>query len=170
MRFLVSTLLIGFATVQGCGAVNLSKAEMCFKRLQSLTGSWKISDPQTPSKAAFRISYKLISRDSALVETFGDPDGPVTETVYHLDGENLMATHYCAQGNQPRLRLQGESTDTALHFSFLDITNLKHAEDSHLIDLRFSWRTDGKIEREETYIEAGKKDVSTLLFERVVQH
>ncbi len=162
----VGLFLITLCAAQTCGAEDTSTAEMRFKQLQGLAGSWKLTTPKSAGQSRFRISYRLISRDTALVETFGDPAGSITQTVYHLDGPNLMATHYCAQGNQPRLRLQTDSTDTTLHFAFFDVTNLKHPEDSHLIDLRFTLLKDGRTEREETYLSNGQKDVSTLVLER----
>jgi hypothetical protein len=165
-KLAVGLFLIALCAARVCSAEDSSNAEMRFKQLQSLAGSWKLTHPKSPGQTAFRISYRLISRDTALVETFGDPAGSITETIYHLDGPNLMATHYCAQGNQPRLRLQTDSTDTTLHFAFFDVTNLKHAKDSHLIDLRFTLLKDGELEREETYLSKGQKDVSTLVLER----
>jgi hypothetical protein len=164
-RLAVCSILIVLATLCG-SAEGLPDAEVRFAKLKSLAGSWKLTHPQRDAKPAFRISYKLISRDSALVETFGDPAGQVTETVYHLDGNNLMATHYCAQGNQPRLRMQDDSTDSMIHFAFQDVTNLKHEKDSHLIDMRFTLLADGRLKREETYLSDGQKDVSSLLLER----
>jgi len=49
----------------------------------------------------------MISANTFLVESFGNPVQGVTETIYHVDGDRLMATHCCAQGNQPRLLLSG---------------------------------------------------------------
>src|SRR5215475_7378504 len=93
-------------------------------RLKTLVGTWRRTDASTPASKAFRIRYRLISADTVLVEEFGDPAKQVTQTVFHPDGERLLATHYCAQGNQPRLQLRtGPASDT-LVFDFLDATNL----------------------------------------------
>ncbi len=52
-----------------------------------------------------------------------DPD---MVTVYHRDGDDLVATHYCSMGNQPRMRASGGSaTAKSIRFRFADITNLK---------------------------------------------
>ena len=147
-RLAVCSILIVLATLCG-SAEGLPDAEVRFAKLKSLAGSWKLTHPQRDAKPAFRISYKLISRDSALVETFGDPAGQVTETVYHLDGNNLMATHYCAQGNQQRLRMQPKHRQ---HQSLCipGCHQPKHEKDSHLIDMRFTRLVDGRLKREET--------------------
>jgi hypothetical protein len=162
IRFVLFTAL----AMQCFLAANLPNAEESFDRLKELAGAWKLVNPKSVSQEAFRISYRPISRDTALVETYGNPAGSVTETIYHLNGDRLMATHYCAQGNQPRLLLVGDSTTAVLHFAFLDVTNLKKPNASHLVDMRFTFLPEGRLQREETYLEDGQKDVSTLLLKR----
>jgi hypothetical protein len=34
-------------------------------------------------------------------------DGDEMVTVYHADGPDLVLTHYCLEGNQPRMRAKG---------------------------------------------------------------
>ena len=136
-------------------------------RLKSLAGTWRRADATTPASKAFRIRYRLISADTALVEEFGDPAKQITETVFHLDGERVLATHYCAQGNQPRLRLRAQSSPDVLEFDFLDATNLRSPADSHLVRLTFRWIDDDHLSREEVYAENGKEERSTLVLERL---
>jgi len=135
-------------------------------RLKSLVGTWQREDASTPGSKAFRIRYRLISADAALVEEFGDPARQVTQTVFHLDGERVLATHYCAQGNQPRLRLRTTAASDTLVFEFLDATNLEHATDSHLVRLTLRWRDADHLVREEVYAANGREEVGTLLLER----
>jgi hypothetical protein len=143
------------------------EAGTAFEQIKQLSGEWKLVAPKSEKQAAFRISYHSISRGTALVETFGNPKGDVTETVYHLDGTRLMLTHYCAQGNQPRLRLATDSGNGKLHFVFWDATNLAREGDPHLVDLRFTFKPDGRLRREEIYRENGKEDLSVLELERI---
>jgi len=135
-------------------------------RLKSLVGTWQRSDASTPAGKAFRIRYRLISADTALVEEFGDPARQPTQTVFHLDGGRVLATHYCAQGNQPRLRLRAASSPDVLVFDFLDATNLRSAADSHLVRLTLRWRDADHLVREEVYAASGREEVGTLLLER----
>jgi len=54
-------------------------------------------------------------------------------TVYHMDGENLMLTHYCMAKNQPRLRANTISADgKQITFEFLDGTNLASRDVGHM--------------------------------------
>jgi hypothetical protein len=141
-------------------------AEAVFARLKTgLAGSWKLATPKDARGERFRISFKEISRGSVLVETFGDPAGAVTETVYHLDGAHLVATHYCAQGNQPRLRLSSDDTNSGAVFTFHDVTNLREPKASHLVRMRI--RLDGdRLEKEDVYAADGKVDATTLTLVR----
>lgn len=139
-----------------------------WQTLASLAGSWSIADPKSDAERAFRISVKSISKGAALVETFGNPLKNVTETVYHRDGDKIMGTHYCAQGNQPRLVLDPSSTPDRLIFRFLDITNLQSPAASHLIKIEFRLNSKDAIERLETYTAAGAVEVSQLNLRRTL--
>ena len=155
-----SALLVGVALLCG-GSVRAEDAPAVFARLKSgLAGSWKLAAPTSPRQEAFRISFKEISRGSALVETFGDPAGSVTQTVYHLDGPHLLATHYCAQGNQPRLRFVKDDPKAGVEFVFQDATNLASEKASHLVRLRIRLEGD-RLEMDEIYAEDGKEDATT---------
>jgi len=144
-----------------------SQPSPSWDRLKALVGIWQRTDSSTPASKAFRIRYRLISADTALVEEFGDPAKQPTQTVFHLDGDRLLATHYCAQGNQPRLQLRtGRSNDVQV-FDFLDATNLRSAADSHLVRLAFRWPDPDHLVREEVYATNGREETSTLVLERV---
>jgi hypothetical protein len=138
-----------------------------WEKLKSLVGTWQRTDASTPSSKAFRIRYRLISADTGLVEEFGDPAKQPTQTVFHLDGDRVLATHYCAQGNQPRLRLRAGSSADVLVFDFLDATNLRSAADSHLVRLTLRWGDADHLVREEVYAASGREEVGTLVLERV---
>jgi hypothetical protein len=68
------------------------------------------------------VSYKVISGGSAMLETWS-AGGHETVTLYHRDGDGLMLTHYCAQGNQARLTAV-EATPQRTVFRFLDATDV----------------------------------------------
>jgi hypothetical protein len=54
-------------------------------------------------------------------------------TLFHLDGDRLMLTHYCVAGNQPRLVATSISEDgLTIEFSFLDGTNMRSRDDGHM--------------------------------------
>ena len=81
------------------------------------------------------VQYKTVSSGSAVCETLfpGTPHEMIT--MYHLDGDNLIATHYCAMGNQPRMQAVLCACDSArktCNFKFLDGTNMDAAKDNFM--------------------------------------
>jgi hypothetical protein len=135
-------------------------------KLHRLVGEW---EAKTTSGSIIRVSYRAIAGDSALVESFRTASGRETLTIYHADGPNLIATHYCAQGNQPRLRLDSASTTTTLEFVFYDATNLLDSSASHLTRLRLQLRDADHFDKTEVYSEVGKDGVTVFRFIRVPQ-
>ena len=156
----IAALIIACSLHAAAGATPLARTP--WQTLAALDGSWRLAAPRTDGERDFRISFRMISRGSALVETFGNPAKNVTETVYHRDGEKVMATHYCAQGNQPRLVLDAAPKPDGLTFRFFDITNLATPQASHLIRIDFRIIERNQIERRETYSENGVTDESVL--------
>ena len=67
-------------------------------------------------------------------------------SVYHLDGKELRMTHYCAAGNQPRVKLDlAKSTPDELIFVFDGGTNLDPEKDMHIHGVRIKFEKDGKV-------------------------
>lgn len=156
---LLAALLIPFAAFGETGAE-------AFASLQRLAGDW---EAKTARGSVVRVSYRTISAKSALVETFTAFSGSETLTIYHPDGPNLVATHYCAQGNQPRLRLEPGSARTTFHFAFHDATNLAGSGASHLTSLKLHLTDADHLERTEVYSQNGKDHGTVLQFVRVSQ-
>ena len=123
--FLLTTLLLASS---GAHAANLD-AKAAFDRLRTLVGSWEA----TAEGSKMRVTYELIGGGTALVERDTADNMPTMETVFHLDGNKLMLTHYCMMGNQPRMQAQTYNAQTGeLKFDFLDITNLATPGAGHM--------------------------------------
>ena len=138
-----------------------------FERLGALLGYWEASTP--PEGKIARVWYKLISGGTALHETLKFEDEPEMVTLYHLDGDDLLATHYCSANNQPRLRVVPSKDARELKFDFRDITNLATPESSHMRSLRLVFQDADHFEQYWTWREKGKDDTLQLKFERKAQ-
>lgn len=138
-----------------------------FLGLENLVGVWQLSKAESENEKLFRLQYRFISRNSALVEVYGNPAKQTTETLYHRDGKILMATHYCARGNQPRLNAVQASTQNTLEFNFKDITNLSNKNDPHMVRMKFSFIDKDHFQKEEVYLVNGKEESSTMMLVRV---
>ena len=90
-----------------------------WNRMKSLVGAWKGTAEGKPVS----VTYALVSNGTALMETLdGDHDATMI-TMYAPDGASLLATHYCAAGNQPRMRANGSPDGRSLAFEFVDVAN-----------------------------------------------
>lgn len=138
-----------------------------FAGLENLIGEWKFENAESNNEKSFRLKYHLISNDSALVEVYGNPAKQTTETVFHRDGANLLATHYCARGNQPRLNAIRSSAKNNVEFTFKDITNLKDQNDPHMVRMKFTFIDNNHFQKEEVYLVNGKEESSTMTLIRV---
>ena len=84
--------------------------------------------------------------------------------MYHLDGEDLMLTHYCAGGNQPRMRLdrEGSSADNLI-FAFAGGTNLDPSTDHYIHSANLQVRDDGALDSV-WYSHAGEEQAGEMAF------
>ena len=120
-------------------------ASAAYKKLRALVGAWQPADrPDSP----LRIRFYETAKGSVLVEAWERVGTPHSLTLYHRDGPRLIATHYCPQGNQPRLALTADTT--RIRFAYQDATDLGAGE-SHLHDLTFDLTDPQRPVRGETY-------------------
>lgn len=135
-----------------------------FEEMKRLEGTWE-KEGATNSK--FTISFELTANDSVLVETWNYEGKKHSLTVYHPDGNDLIATHYCPQGNQPRLRLKGESTKSHILFEYFDATNLESLENSHQHSLSLILSEPlNRLQRKESYMSKAVEKPSELILIR----
>ena len=154
-HFLIAGLLAGSLAIQAgdSGAGRSTDATAAFARLKTLVGKWEAN---TGSGKA-RLSYELVSGDTALVERESAEGMPGMMTVYHLDGGRLLLTHYCMAGNQPRM--QARSYDAAsgeLDFRFLDATNLASPNEGHMHNVKIRFVDDNHVASAWQFYENGK--------------
>lgn len=101
-----------------------------FAKLKSLEGEWVGNEA---GGVAVRVSYTPVAEGSALRETlYVGKMGEMT-TLYYLNGNELMLTHYCVVGNQPRMRAGPLGSEIReITFTFLDATNLHDLLAAHM--------------------------------------
>jgi hypothetical protein len=154
-------------------------AKAAFKRLTTLAGTWKgqiagehkddknkDDADRHPDKAS--VTYKVTGAGSALVETQFPGQAHEMVSVYHLDGDDLRMTHYCAARNQPHVKLDREkSTPDHLIFVFDGGTNLDPKKDMHIHGLEITFHDDGKITSAwEGYVDGKSAGFTSFLMTR----
>jgi len=111
-----------------------SRAAAFFERLKALEGEWQ---GESTRGWTDRQSLRTIAGGSVVMSTsFDAHPGETMVTLYHLDGERLMLTHYCVAKNQPRLVASEISADgSTATFSFLDGTGMTSRDAGHMDEL-----------------------------------
>ena len=107
-------------------------AKTAFERLKSLAGQWEGTVSRSDTGPAVKVIYRVTSNGSVVLETLFPGTDHEMMTVYHLDGSDLVLTHYCAMGNQPRMRLSAESTADRMVFEFTGGSNVRPDKDVHM--------------------------------------
>lgn len=142
--------LLSFPTTAGAAGI---EAKAAFERLKTLAGSWSGTAAGEPAN----VVYRLASGGSVVMETImpGTPHEMIS--MYHLEGDDLVMVHYCAMGNQPKLRLdRASSTADVLRFEYVSGTNLNPERDGHVHDGVLTFRADGSLGADWGFWQAGK--------------
>jgi hypothetical protein len=103
------------------------EAQKIFDKMKSLEGSWLGSlttTPQAPGmeKALAQIVLRVTSKGHAVLHEItvtGIPDDPIT--MFYLEGDQLLLTHYCDAGNRPRMRGKISDDGSIIEFDFIDL-------------------------------------------------
>jgi hypothetical protein len=105
--------------------------KVAFERLKTLVGAWQ-GHHTTPEGPPMEVEYRLTGNGTALVERLFAGSPHEMTSVYYLEGNELVLTHYCAMGNQPRMKLVAGGRDGDLKFDFVGGTNLDVATSTHI--------------------------------------
>lgn len=136
-----------------------------FEQLKNLVGDWTSPFPGDPTKSVHH-SYKLISNGSALMLTTEVPgEGPMV-TIFHPDGQQLVATHYCGAGNQPRYEASQSSGPKSISFKMKDATNLASPNAGHMSAATIQFIDADHHSQQWTWTENGSDKTETFQLQR----
>jgi hypothetical protein len=100
--------------------------------IKALAGDWvEIGKDGKPTDKII-TSFRVTAAGSAVQETLFPGSDHEMITMYHTDGANLILTHYCAMGNQPRMKAEPSDDTRHIVFNFVGGTNLKPNEDQYM--------------------------------------
>lgn len=97
-----------------------SDAQKAFEKMKSLAGSWQ----GTIMGISINFTIRAASSGTAILHegntTGGGPPNHEI-TMFYLDGDRLLATHYCDAGNRSRWEGKMSPDGKTIEFSFLDV-------------------------------------------------
>lgn len=100
--------------------------------VKTLVGTWE-GKGEGDSKLLTR--FDLSSNGTVVREIMFAGTPHEMTNMYHLDGNDLVMTHYCAQGNQPRLRATSTDGHT-IAFAFDSVTDRKSADELTMSEMK----------------------------------
>jgi len=149
---LLVALVVLFTTPPSNADTETSPADV-FTRLKAMEGSWDAkveliageAEEETGPLTA-RHDFRVSGAGTVVMETMGAGSDHEMINMYHMDGDDLVLTHYCAGGNQPTMKLDREMlAQGKLHFDFTGGTNLDPALDDHIHSATLDWNEDGTV-------------------------
>jgi len=137
-------------------------AHKSFDLLKGLEGNWAGKGSQGQ---AIQVTFRMTAGGSALMsEILGKgPENMVT--MFHMDGDRLLMTHYCGAGNQPRMKLIS-SDAKSVTFEFIDGTNIGPG-DGHMQHVTFTQPDANRHVEEWIFLDHGKEMKEVFTLERV---
>jgi hypothetical protein len=160
-------------TVLAFGSVTLLMGETkskiasnpAFDKMKTLAGKWEGTAEEGGKKMPTNARFQLIADGSALMGWLNEGIADEMVTMFHPDGSDLMATHYCAAHNQPRMVLVPGRDPNKLVFKFKDGTNID-PEAGHMNQVAFIIDASNHHAEEWTYVQKGQETVARFDFHR----
>ena len=128
-----------------------------FELIKSLAGEWTAVD-EAGKKTDERSEFRVTAGGSAVMEILfkGQPHEMVT--MYYLEGEDIVLTHYCVLHNQPTMRLQRDGSAGVLAFEFDGGSNIDLRKDDHMHSAVFTIADKDHFSADWTMYHAGEAD------------
>ena len=126
-----------------------------FEKMKKLAGTWLIADPEGKPTDKVASVYKVTSGGSTIHEKIFPGQAEEMMSVYTVDGQDLVLTHYCVLGNQPHLKADPNSPTGQIVFQFAGGANLDPAKDKHMHAITLTFVDDDHLDIDGTGWENG---------------
>ncbi len=161
MNRIIPLAVLTLVCLAGCssapkGSTPASPA-LTLDTLKSLDGEWTMPDEKGVVTTA--AIFKTTSNGSAVREIMFPGTPHEMTNMYHMDGHHMLVTHYCAAGNQPRMRavaMNGKS----IAFGPDSVTNLAKPDDMYMGSMVMTFVDADHVNVDWTSLKNGKPDAS----------
>jgi hypothetical protein len=129
-------------------------------RVKQLQGTWEVTDDK--GKPVTASVFAVSSGDSVVREIMFPGQAHEMTNVYHMDGPTMVMTHYCAMGNQPRLRAAAGAPGGPIELKLDSVSNFA-ADQAYMGELTLTmadadhvtehWRSfkDGQVQEDTVF-------------------
>jgi hypothetical protein len=133
-------------------AMAQSDAAKAFDKMKLLAGTW---EGKTTDGHAVSEKFEVMSAGGSLMSDL-NMEEPMT-SMFYLDGNQLMMTHFCPSKNQPRMKATISPDGNTITFDFLDATNLATPETGHMHRAVYILMGPDSLAEEWTWRQKGKE-------------
>jgi len=116
------------------------------ERMKKLAGTWVEADKDGKPTDKVVSIIKVTAGGSAVQETIFPGQPMEMVSIYHMDKNDLVMTHYCMLGNQPRMKADPKSPANQIRFNFDGGTNFDPKKDMHMHEGTLTFIDDDHIE------------------------
>jgi len=108
-------------------------ADSAFQFLTTLAGDWERGGTDHDHGGdSHATTFRVTAAGSSVMETIFPGEAMEMISMYHMDGDKLLLTHYCALQNAPVMVFQKSGKPGEIRFAFLGGTNFDPKSDSHV--------------------------------------
>ncbi len=171
-RLLAALSVVTVSVLAGCQTAGVHRVSATpevgtetLTTLASLEGEWEMvsADGTTGPGSVF----SLTAGGSAVREIMFPGHGHEMTNLYHMDGDSVVCTHYCAAGNQPRMVATGlAQTDkgTALDFKVDSVSNFIEGHDHYMGGLTLTIVDENTLHQDWTSFDEDGKEAGVVNF------
>ncbi len=134
--------------------------------LKSLVGKWEGYLEEGGKKLPTKAEIRMTGDGSAVMHWLDQGTPHEMVTMFHMDKEDLVATHYCSAHNQPRFKAVPSTNASQVVFAFMDGTNIRPG-DGHMARLVITALDADHHDEEWGYDLNGKVSAGTFHLTRV---
>ena len=137
-------------------------ANKSFDLLKSMEGKWAGKNQQGQP---IEVTFRMTAGGSALMSEIHGHGPENMITMFHMDGDRLLMTHYCGAGNQPRMKVISADAKS-VSFEFFDGTNIGPGA-GHMQHVTFAASDSDHHTEEWVFLDHGKEMKELFTLERV---
>jgi hypothetical protein len=137
-----------------------SEAQLAFDKMKTLEGSWEghMNTPTVPQVDGMvsKVTFRVVSRGHTLMHDMKSdriPDEPIT--MFVVDNDRLLLTHYCDGDNRPRMTGKTSADGKTVEFDFIDISGKLNV--GHMHHAVFTFIDDNHHTEDWTYMMPGDR-------------
>ena len=151
-----AVLLLIFASA---AAFAESDAQKTLERFKSMVGVW---EGKNTAGEAVQDTYRLAAGGTAVMgeNKMGSED---MLSLFYVDGDRLLMTHFCPSGSQPRMRATFSPDLKTVSFDLFDVTGLPDPQKGHMSRAVYFFPDADHYSEEWTWMQDGK--ATTFRFE-----